>query len=352
MHSGLTDEIYIKRCIQLAEKGRYTVFPNPMVGAVIVKDGNIIGEGYHQQYGGPHAEVNAVNSVKDKNELLGATIYVSLEPCCHFGKTPPCTNLIIEHGFKTVVVGCVDPNPLVSGNGVELLRDVGIEVKTGVLESECVALNYKFIRQLNKEDQNLNFYLKWAQTKDGFMGKTHYRHEYERKISNPLANIFVHQIRTELGAVMVGKNTVMTDNPVLDNRLWQGNLPAAIILDKNLEVPSYYNVFKLNRKVVVINGLKIAVEGHIHYVKINFETSATDFWNAVSNSLSALQIKNVLLEGGAQTLNSFFESKLPATIIRISSSTEWGTGIAAPNLKMKATRQFSLGDNLVEVFTK
>ena len=248
----------------------------------MVYNDKIIGEGFHQKYGSPHAEVNAIKSVKNKDLLSDSTLYINLEPCCHWGKTPPCTQLIIESDIKKVVIGSLDPNPLVAGKGVNLLEDAGIMVTSGILEKECLNLNFQFFDQFHAGKKKVKFLLKWAESSDGFIGKEKYGSADERKLSNSLVKRFVHKLRTQNDAVMIGTKTALTDNPVLDNRFWYGKIPMAIVIDRNLKVPLTSDFFKPNRKVIILNANKDEVNGHIIYLKINFKEEE-NFWQSIND---------------------------------------------------------------------
>lgn len=344
-----TVELYIHRCLQLAEQANGQVHPNPMVGSVIVYKDKIIGEGFHKNYGGPHAEVNAVNSVKNKELLKDSTIYVNLEPCCHWGKTPPCTQLIIDSGIKKVVIGSLDPNPLVAGKGIALLKEAGIEVISGILEEECLNMNTLFFEQFNPK-KNVKFILKWAESEDGFMGKLKYNSLAERELSNAVVKRLVHKLRSETDAIMIGTNTALIDNPVLDNRYWYGKLPTAIVIDRNLKIPLNYNLFKPDRKVIVFNEEKDETINNVIYKKISFSDESS-FWERISNKLFEIGITSVLLEGGSKTIQSFLDSKLACDIFRIQTKKIWKEGIKTPMLNAKANASFKLGNNLVEIFS-
>lgn len=234
------DEKYMRRCIQLARNGICHAAPNPMVGAVIVRDGKIIGEGYHVRCGEGHAEVNAIASVKDESLLKDATIYVSLEPCSHYGKTPPCADLIIRKGIPRVVVGCVDPFSLVAGRGIQKLRDAGIEVTVGVLEKECRELIRAFVTFNLKKRPYIT--LKWAQSADGFLD---IRREDGNavRLSTPLSTLAVHKMRAEQKAILVGRRTALLDNPSLTVREWYGQNPLRLVIDRQLTLPSHLHLF-------------------------------------------------------------------------------------------------------------
>ena len=337
------------RCLQLAEMAKGQVNPNPMVGAVVVHNNKIIGEGYHRAYGGPHAEVNAIDSVKNTEFLKDSTLFVNLEPCCHWGKTPPCTELIIKSGIRNVIIGSLDPNPLVAGKGVKLLEDAGVTVISGILEPECLNLNQQFFEQF-KTKENARFILKWAQSEDGFIGKENYASLEERELSNALVKRYVHKLRSETDAIMVGTNTVLTDDPFLDNRFWFGKTPVAVIIDRTLKIPLNSNLFKVDRKVIILNEIKDETLGNICYVKIDFSDDRS-FWLTTNSKLPELGISSVLLEGGSKTLQSFLNSKLPCEIICIKTNKIWKDGIKAPVLTVSPMDRFYLGDDLIELYS-
>ena len=232
MEQSQIDEKYMRRCLQLAQCGRQGAAPNPMVGAVVVCDGRIIGEGYHQRCGGPHAEVNAIRSVKEPELLRRSTIYVSLEPCAHYGKTPPCAKLIIEMGIPTVVVGCRDPFPKVDGRGIDLLREAGIEVRVGILEKECLWLNRRFITFHTLHRPYIT--LKWAQSRDGLLDRRRESaEEPPARLSSPVTQTLVHRLRALNKAILVGRRTWELDRPGLNVRLWTGEDPQRIVLSSS-----------------------------------------------------------------------------------------------------------------------
>ena len=233
----------MSRCIQLARNGFYGAAPNPMVGAVIVHDGKIIGEGYHVRCGGPHAEVNAVRSVRNPELLKESTIYVSLEPCSHYGKTPPCADLIVEKGIPRVVVGCMDPFAKVAGRGIRKLQEAGIEVTVGVLEAECLALNRRFITFHTHHRPYIT--LKWAESADGFMDslRTDYEKEKPYAFSTPYTRMLVHRCRAEHQAILVGRQTALADNPSLNLRMWPGKSPLRLVMDRRGDLPGHLALF-------------------------------------------------------------------------------------------------------------
>lgn len=303
----MNHEKYIQRCIQLAKNGLGTTGSNPMVGSVLVVDNIIIGEGWHYQAGQPHAEVNAINSVTDKSLLKKATIYVSLEPCSHFGKTPPCSDLIIDSGIKKVVIGTIDPFAEVSGRGIEKLRNAGCEVTVGVLEKECQELNKRFFTFHTKKRPFI--FLKWAQTADGFIAPE-YTKVAEREpvwITNQFSKQFVHKQRSTEQAILVGTETVIKDNPSLDTRLWKGEDPLRIVLDLNHRIPADSKIFNDNKTTLVITTSKKENTNCVSYKVVDAEKSLAV---AICHILYEKGIQSVIIEGGKQTLETFINANL------------------------------------------
>ncbi len=261
MHSA--DEKFMFRAIELAKLGRPTCSPNPMVGCVIVRQNQIIGEGWHKKAGEPHAEVNAINAVENPNELSEATAYVTLEPCAHVGKTPPCADLLIQKGLKKVVIGCTDPNPLVASKGIKKLEDAGIEVVVGFLKAECVSLNEIFFHSIQHHRPYV--VLKWAQTADNFVARTNYDSKW---ISNEQSRQLVHKWRSELDAILVGKNTVLYDNPSLTTREWAGKNPLRVVIDHKLALDSSFKLFDCSTTTLIYNELKSERQKGLEYIKI------------------------------------------------------------------------------------
>ncbi len=329
------------RCLQLAQLGCGHVAPNPMVGAVLVFNNRIIGEGYHAQYGKAHAEVNCINSVAEIDKVLieKSTLYVSLEPCVHFGKTPPCTNLILQHKIPKVVIGCSDSFGEVNGKGIQQLKDNGVQVVYGVLENECRELNNRFFTFHTKQRPYIT--LKWAQSKNGkIAGKSNER----IFISNDITNRLVHKWRTQEAAIMVGTNTALNDNPLLTARLWEGKNPVRILLDETLKVPITNSIFNADAKTIVFNAIKTAEEKNIQYHKLNnFNLSV------VLNALYNLNIQSVLVEGGGKLLQSFIDSNLWDEI-RVIENTEVSIedGLQAPIIKNAylTKKEISLTDTI------
>lgn len=340
----MNDEFYIKRCIELALKGQGNVAPNPMVGAVIVHGGKIVGEGFHEQYGQAHAEVNAVNSVGDKSILASSTIYVSLEPCSHFGKTPPCSDLIVRHRFKRVVVGCVDTFSEVSGKGIEKLRNAGIEVTVGVLEKECRELNKRFFTFHEKNRPYV--ILKWAQTQDGFIDK-----KRDQKmvginwITQPATKKIVHQWRAEEAAILVGKNTVLNDNPSLTVREVVGKNPIRIVLDNQLKLTETAAVFSKEAPTIIFNTIVNKQSDNLEWIKvakINPET--------ILNELYLRNIQSVIIEGGRQVLESFIASDLWDEARVLIGVENFGDGLKAPAIDLNRATEILLDEDKLLLF--
>ena len=326
-------EKYIKRCIELAKNGLGTTFPNPMVGSVIVYEGKIIGEGWHKKAGGPHAEVNAVNSVKDKSLLKKATIYVSLEPCSHFGKTPPCCDLIIANEIPNVIVGTVDPNEKVAGNGIKKLIAAGANVVVGILEKECNELNKRFFTFHQKKRPYI--ILKWAESQDGFLAPEKEINQ-ERKpvwITNIYSRQLVHKWRSEEQAILVGTQTVIDDNPKLNVRDWSGNNPVRVVLDQNNRITKDSFVFDDSVKTIVFTKSPITN----NYTNTLFEVLDFD-QNIVPQILTVLyhnQIQSIIIEGGLQTLQSFIDEDVWDEARIFVGNTSFGKGTKAPILSKK-----------------
>jgi len=322
------DEKYMQRCMELAALGLGSVSPNPMVGAVIVHEGQIIGEGYHKQYGHAHAEVNAVNYVLSKfdnaEELLrNSTIYVSLEPCAHYGKTPPCADLIIKHRIPHVVVGCRDPFEQVNGKGIEKLQEAGIEVTTGVLEEECKWLNRRFFTRV--QEKRPYIILKWAQTSDGFFAPADGSQFW---ITGQESLILVHKWRSEEDAVLVGKNTVLVDNPQLNVRHWAGKSPKRIVIDRRLELKRDLNIYNQSAETLVFNEVKTDIDGKIKYIALeDFDRFVPQY---ILFQLYLQDIQSVIIEGGAHTLNSFIEAGLWDEARIFTGIAILGQGIKVP----------------------
>jgi len=319
----------------LAKNGLGSTYPNPLVGCVIVHQGKIIGEGWHQKAGGPHAEVVAITSVKDKSLMNRSTLYVNLEPCSHFGKTPPCSNLIIEHEIPKVFIGSIDANNKVSGKGVEKLRKSNCEVVVGVLKEECIALNKRFFTfHTNKRPYII---LKWAESNDGFIDVKRQVDDFKKAKSNWITNQYsrqlVHKWRTEEQAVLVGTNTVINDNPKLDVRSWYGDNPVRIILDKNLRIPKNYHVFDGSMKTIVLTEKEGGLMSkNLFYEKIEFSEKLAQ---QICMVLYKYEIQSIIIEGGSQTLESFIEANLWDEARVFTGNVEFKKGLKAPNFSGK-----------------
>lgn len=325
------DEKYMARCLYLAKLGMSHTAPNPMVGAVIVHKDTIIGEGYHQKYGSPHAEPNAIHSVKDKSLLKESTIYVSLEPCSHWGKTPPCADLIVKTGIPKVVIATLDPNPKVSGQGVKILKNAGIEVSTGILAKEAQELNKNFICYFTKKRPYIT--LKWAQTADGFIDKVRKQQaEKPLKISNPVTEILVHKLRAENMAIMAGTNTLLLDNPSLTLRKWAGKSPIRIATDRYGKIPHNFNIKSGKEVTYIFTEKQPETIENTEFIKINFDNDDID---QIIDYLYNKNINSLLVEGGTQLINSFLKKNLWDEINIEISPLEIKNGIAAPEYDFK-----------------
>lgn len=293
-------ELYIQRCIDLAKKAIGNTYPNPLVGCVIVHQGKIIGEGYHKKAGESHAEINAINAVKHPELLPESTIYVSLEPCSHYGKTPPCALKLKEIGFKKIVIGGLDSHKKVNGRGKEILEKAGIEVVSGVLEHECRMLNKRFFTYHRKNRPYI--ILKWAESADGFLDKNF----KPTKISNDLVNQWSHKLRSEEHAILVGTHTALVDNPSLTVRNIFGRNPIRILIDFDLKVPLNYHIYNSEAETIVFNALKNEIKNNIRFVRIE----RNHFLKHLMKVLYELQIQSVIIEGGGFTLQQFINENL------------------------------------------
>jgi diaminohydroxyphosphoribosylaminopyrimidine deaminase/5-amino-6-(5-phosphoribosylamino)uracil reductase len=294
-------ETYMQRCLDLALLGAGSVAPNPMVGAVLVYENRIIGEGYHQVFGQAHAEVNCLNSVKqeDQTYINQSTLYVSLEPCSHFGKTPPCSMLIIKYGIPKVVIGCQDPFPKVAGSGIEALKQAGVEVVVGVLEQAALALNKRFI--CFHQHQRPFIILKWAQTANG---KIAGMGDKRLMISNELTNRLVHRWRSEEAAILVGYYTALKDNPRLDNRYWKGKAPIRMVIDRDLSLPSNLHLLDGSLRTIVWNQVNNHAAPNLDHVLIDAEKDTIE---QILTASYQMGIQSVIVEGGAALLQTFID---------------------------------------------
>ena len=322
------DKLYMRRCIELALNSEGRTYPNPMVGAVVVCDGKIIGEGWHRKAGEPHAEVNAINCVKDQSQLSRSTIYVSLEPCSHHGRTPPCADLIIEKGIPRVVVGCRDSFAKVDGRGIRKLRDAGVDVTVGVMEDECRWLNRRFFTMQEKGRPYV--ILKWAETADGYMGAIKNGRPAPVSISNAEAFTMSHKQRTTEDGILVGIGTVVSDNPHLTSRLWTGPSPLRIVIDPHGDIPPESNVLTDGGRTLVISGVSEGVHGEVRYIKADI--TAGNLAQTAIESAKAVGVSSVIVEGGAHTLSHFIESGLWDEAYIYCSDHVMGEGIESPRL--------------------
>lgn len=343
-----THEKHIKRCIELAKNGFGTTYPNPMVGSVIVYNDQIIGEGWHKKAGEPHAEVNAVRSVKDKSLLKKATIYVSLEPCSHFGKTPPCCDLIIANEIPNVVVGTVDPNEKVAGNGIKKLMAAGANVTVGVLEKECHELNKRFFTFHNKKRPYI--ILKWAESQDGFLAPEKIVDQKRQPvwITNPYSRQLVHKWRSEEQAILAGTQTVVDDNPKLNTRDWSGNNPVRVVLDQNNRISRDSFIFDDSVKTIIFT------KSEINFSAENTTFEIIDFnQNIIPQILSVLyqnQIQSIIIEGGLNTLQAFIDQDMWDEARIFIGKTTFGTGTKTPILQKKTTtKTYIQNDELIYV---
>ncbi|HEY3370316.1 MAG TPA: bifunctional diaminohydroxyphosphoribosylaminopyrimidine deaminase/5-amino-6-(5-phosphoribosylamino)uracil reductase RibD [Prolixibacteraceae bacterium] len=320
-------ETFMQRCLDLALLGMGDVAPNPMVGCVIVHNGLIIGEGYHEKFGHSHAEVNAIRAVKNAELLAQSTLYVSLEPCSHFGKTPPCSDLIIESRIPHVVIGTVDPFAKVAGKGIERMQKAGIEVEVGVLEKQCRHLNRRFFTFHEKKRPYI--LLKWAQTLDGFIDTDRTETQHPTWITNDLSKRLVHKQRSEESAILIGTNTAMYDNPALTVREWTGNQPVRMVIDRTQRLDASLHVFDSKAPTWVFTAKEKPDSENLKFIKLDFNQ------NILPQLLSALyerEILSVIVEGGSILLNSFLEAGLWDEAFVYTGNQFFGKGVQAPSI--------------------
>lgn len=316
----------MSRCIQLAQCGKMGAAPNPMVGAVIVCHDKIIGEGYHRRCGGPHAEVNAIASVNDTSQLSSSTIYVSLEPCSHYGKTPPCADLIIKHKIPRVVVGCIDPFAKVAGRGIQKLREAGLEVIVGVLEKECLQLNKRFITSHTQKRPYIT--LKWAESADHFIDKERVDGK-AYAFSTPLTRMLVHKQRAENMSIMVGRKTALLDNPSLNVRDWIGNDPLRLVIDRQLTLPSHLKLFTDGKPTLCFTAKEKEATSSVEYITLNFEHPILP---QIVTLLYHRNIQTLMVEGGSQLLQSFITAELWDEAYVESTEDILHSGVRAPQI--------------------
>ncbi len=299
-------EKYIKRCIELAKNGLGTTYPNPLVGCVIVFENTIIGEGWHKKSGEAHAEVIAIESVQNKELLSSSTLYVSLEPCSHFGKTPPCADLILKYKIPNVVIGTIDPNSKVAGKGIQKLKDSGVNVTLGILEKEGNELNKRFFTFHRKSRPYI--ILKWAESADGFISPINKSEQKPVWISNEYSRQLVHKWRSEEQAILVGTQTIIDDNPSLTVRDWVGINPIRLVIDKENTIDSSYNIFDNQAKTIVFSNKEVTSNSDtIQYIKVDFDKNYTQ---AIVDKLFENNIQSIIIEGGRKTIQSFIDAHL------------------------------------------
>lgn len=336
----MEDKDLMRRCIQLARLAEGSTYPNPMVGSIIVYKGKIIGEGYHERAGKPHAEINAINSVEDKSVLEESEIFVSLEPCAHFGRTPPCALRLAEIKFKRVIIGCTDPNEKVAGKGIEILRAAGISVTQGILEEECRELNRRFFTYHQKRRPYI--VLKWAQSSDGFIDQNHQPYQ----IGNAFTKQMVHRMRAEEQAILVGKNTAINDNPSLTVREVAGRNPVRILLDSKLAVAENFKVFNDEAPTLVFNSVKNDERGSVRFIKtesLNLDEIIEELYND--------EIQSVIVEGGGQILGDFIRRNLWDEAVNIKRlDLQLHSGTPAPDFPFSPLKTEIFGNNTVEFY--
>jgi len=337
-----SDKFYMLRAMELAKNGTGHVSPNPLVGCVIVHDGKIIGEGWHQKYGEAHAEVNAVNSVADPSQLKEAVVYVNLEPCAHTGKTPPCADLLVKHQVRRVVIANVDPNPLVEGKGILKLKEAGIEVTMGVLEKEGYALNKRFFTFLNQKRPFI--ILKWAQTSDGFMARENYDSKW---ISNEYSRKLVHRWRAEEDSILVGYNTAAHDNPKLTVRDWTGQNPVRVVIDPRLKLDKSLYLFDGSVPTICYNTIETMNKGGVEYVLLEEK----EMLNGMLDDLFKRKIQSLIVEGGAQTINSFISHGIWDEARVFISKQKFGSGISAPVINKEVKSSEWIGSDELNCYT-
>ncbi|MCH3885590.1 bifunctional diaminohydroxyphosphoribosylaminopyrimidine deaminase/5-amino-6-(5-phosphoribosylamino)uracil reductase RibD [Tenacibaculum aquimarinum] len=334
--------------MQLAKNGIGNTRPNPSVGTVIVQDNKIIGEGFTSAYGGNHGEVNAINSVENKDLLKDSTIYVTLEPCSHFGKTPPCADLIVKHKIPNVVIGCVDTNSLVAGKGIERLENAGIKVTVGVLEAECLEHHKRFFTVQNKKRPFI--ILKWAQTANGFIAPVSKDEQKPVWISNQYSQQLVHKWRSEEHAILVGTNTVVADNPKLNVRSWSGNNPVRIVLDANCRLDKNANVFDGNVKTIVFvdsRNKKQEARQNLIFEQIDFSENIA---NQICKVLQKHKIQSVIIEGGRQTLQTFIDENLWDEARVFTGEVSFESGVVAPQFSARLSSEEKIKNDSLRIY--
>ncbi len=340
----------MKRCIDLAKNGFGQTYPNPMVGCVIVHQDNIIAEGWHHRAGEPHAEVNAIQKIQDESLIKNSTIYVSLEPCSHFGRTPPCADLIVEKGFKNVVIGMTDPFAKVKGRGIKKLIDHGCKVRLGVCEDDCFELNKRFITF--HEKQRPYIILKWAESQDGFLSPFEYEKSANHDpvwLTNAYSKQLVHQWRAEEQAILVGTHTALMDNPSLTTRLWIGMHPLRVLIYRHLKVPETANLFSRDAKTVIFTEKSPTTQApsHIEFCEMDFSQNIIP---QILNTLHKRQIQSLIVEGGRHTLQGFIDGNFWDEARVFKSKTLLSQGTKAPDFKAEAFKTQDIVSDKLEYY--
>ena len=326
MKFGMSASKFMNKCIALAKQGLGNTYPNPLVGSVVVYNGQVIGSGWHQKSGEAHAEVHAIRSVSDRSLLADSTLYVNLEPCSHHGKTPPCTDFIVQSGIRHVVIGMQDPFEKVNGRGIQKLRHAGVRVDFGIEVAACRELNKRFVTTIEK--QRPYIILKWAETTDGFLAPKTKTTNEPVWISNILSRTLAHQWRAEEQSILIGKQTALDDNPELTTRLQKGTSPVRLLIDPKEQVNRIAKLFNQDQKVVVFTANKSRTEGHIEYVAIDFSANGLQ---QILSTLFQKGIQSIMVEGGSMTLQNFIDSGLWDEARVIVGQEKFGDGVSAPN---------------------
>lgn len=340
---------YMRRCIELAGLGLGNTYPNPLVGSVIVCNNRIIGEGYHKKAGEPHAEVNAINSVKNNSLLKKSTLYVNLEPCSHFGKTPPCANLIASMKIPRVVIGVRDPSSKVSGKGIDILKKAGIDVIVGILEDESKDLNKRFFTFQEKKRPYI--ILKWAQTRDGYIDRKRSSDLPASWITNKIAKKVVHKWRTEEQSIMIGSNTAVMDNPRLTSREWKGNNPVRLIVDKNNNLPKKLNIWNNEAKTIAIFDNSKYLELNINGIFIEKVEMKKSFFKNLFNIFIKYDIQSIIIEGGKELLETFIANNYWDEARVFVGNMTFSDGIPAPEFdREKEFKTMTLGNSKLDIY--
>jgi diaminohydroxyphosphoribosylaminopyrimidine deaminase/5-amino-6-(5-phosphoribosylamino)uracil reductase len=345
----LSHEFYIQRCLQIAKNGIGSARPNPSVGAIVVLNNKIIGEGFTSSFGGNHAEVNAINAVANKELLKQATIYVTLEPCAHFGNTPPCADLIVKHQLKKVVIGCVDSNPLVAGKGIAHLQKAGVSVVVGVLEEACLTHHKRFFTVQKRKRPYV--ILKWAETKDGFIAPKTKAVQKPVWISNSFSQQLVHKLRSKEHAILVGTNTVIADNPKLNLRSWSGERPIRVVLDRKARISPTAAVLDGSVQTIVFTEKQkypFACSSEIYFEQIDFSKNSAV---QICEVLQKHKIQSIIIEGGSQTLQTFIDAEIWDEAHVYVGDVCFTDGLKAPRLGSKTVTETQIDTDLLKRYT-